>query len=105
MAITQDDMKADSEWPVDEMPAMPLAEGKRMVRIAMRELYFLYAAVDYALIRQHLLAVREADNKWRIQQAQLKTESAKRFRIIALGLATLGGTSVIILIIRYFLTE
>ena len=99
----------NSEWPIDEMPAMPLRVGLAMVRMAMREVPPEHRRIAPAVMRQNRLAVQAADNKWRIQQSQLRNEAAARFRTRALGLAALAGASgagsVLTMIIQHLLVK
>ena len=90
-ARTQRTFDPRLEWPIHEIPPMPLRVGVAMVRAASRELHFRYGIVDQALDRQHRFAVQEADNKWQAQQSRLKTEAAKQFQVRAIGWAALGG--------------
>lgn len=96
-----------SEWPIDEMPPMPLRVGIAMVSMASQELSILYGIMDQALDRQHRLAVQEADNKWQTLQSRLKTEAAKQFQVRAIGWAALGTAfglgSVLTLVVQHLL--
>ena len=57
---------AGSEWPISEVPPMPLRRGMVMVRLASRELLSRGMELHeiQTLDRQHALAVQEAHNKW-----------------------------------------
>ena len=102
-----DSFPPDAEWPIDKMPAMPLSTGMRMVRVAFRELRYLHGKVNPSLLRQHVLAVRAAANKWEAEQSRLATEKANRFFTIAKGLAALGsafgGGSIVTLLVEHLL--
>lgn len=107
IAYKQQGLRADSEWPIDEMPAMPLDTGIAIVRVAAREASVSRGDLDTAILMQHRLAVQEADNKWQIQQSALKTEAANRFRTRAKGWAALitaaGGGAVVTLVVEHLL--
>ena len=107
MTTPPDNFDANSEWPIDEMPAMPLKKGRVIVRIAARERLLRPGTNSHNFKIQHFLAVQEASNKWKKQQSELKTEAAKRFRIRAMGLSALigafGGGATVTLIIEHLL--
>ena len=84
-SLMPDSLPSDAEWPIDNMPAMPLSRGMRMVRVASRELRYLHGKVNPSLDRQHVLAVHEAARKWDAEQSRLATEKANRFFTIAKG--------------------
>ena len=96
---------ANSEWPLDRMPSMPLDKGLAMVRSATMEMTFYQGTIDQALDRQHVLAAYESARKWEAEQSRLNTEAAKRFRIRAAGWAKLrsafGLGSIITFVIMY----
>lgn len=100
---------AGSEWPISEVPPMPLRRGMVMVRLASRELLSRGMELHeiQTLDRQHALAVQEAHNKWQLQQSRLRNEAANRFFVIAKGwamlLAAAGGGSVITLLVEHVL--
>ena len=74
-----DSFPSDAEWPIDNMPAMPLRRGMIMVRVASRELRYLHGKVKPSLARQHVLAVQVADNKWKAEQSRLAYREGSSF--------------------------
>ena len=107
MTDTRRTTAPDSEWPINDMPAMPLQTGIAMVRMAAREMSVSRGGLDTASLIRRRLAAQEADNKWQIQKSVLKTEAANRFWLWAKGVAVLvsafGGGSVVTLFVEHLL--
>ena len=107
MTTPTHNLDANSERPIDEMPAMPLEKGMAMALMAIEEEYYVWASVDLTFIRRQFFAAQEADNKWQKLQSERDTEKANRFWIRARGWARLaaafGGGSMVTLVIEHLL--